>query len=115
MSMNEQVGGTHYQHLEIQPAEYCQRNRLSYCESAVVKYVSRHRHKNGRQDLEKAIHCLQMLIAMEYPVDELPPQSNWAQEEQESEIFAQACAAFDSAMPGIPADAVITMSEGGAE
>ena len=62
-----QVGGAHYKHLAIQPVEYCQRNRLPYCEASVVRYVTRHREKNGRQDLEKAIHCLQLLIEMEYP------------------------------------------------
>lgn len=65
-ALNQQVGGKHYKHLAIQPAEYCQKNRLPYCESSVIRYVTRHREKNGRQDLEKAIHCLQLLIEMEY-------------------------------------------------
>jgi len=51
----------------IQPAEYCQRNRLPYCEANVVKYVTRHREKNGREDIEKAIHYLQLLLEIEYP------------------------------------------------
>lgn len=67
---DQQVAGTHYKGLAIQPAEYCQRNRLSYCESSVIRYVTRHRSKNGRQDIEKAIHCLQLLLEMEYPQDE---------------------------------------------
>lgn len=62
-----QVGGSHYKGLAIQPAEYCQRNRLPYCESNVVKYVTRHREKNGREDIEKAIHYLQLLLEIEYP------------------------------------------------
>jgi len=32
----------------------------------VVKYVCRHRSKNGRQDIEKAIHYLQLLLEWEY-------------------------------------------------
>lgn len=62
-----QIGGNHYKNMPIQPAEFCQRNGLNYCESNVVKYVSRHRQKNGREDIEKAIHYLQLLIEMEYP------------------------------------------------
>jgi hypothetical protein len=62
----DQVGGTHYKDLEIQPAEYCQRNRLPYCESNVIRYVSRHRQKNGKQDIRKAIHCLHLLLEIEY-------------------------------------------------
>ena len=35
---------------------------------ASVRYVTRHRNKNGREDIEKAIHCLELLLEMEYPV-----------------------------------------------
>lgn len=66
-ALGEQVAGQHYKGLPIQPAEYCQRNRLPYCESSVVRYVTRHREKNGREDIEKAIHCLQLLLEIEYP------------------------------------------------
>ena len=69
LASERQVAGTHYKGLAIQPAEYCQRNRLPYCESSVIRYVTRHRAKNGRQDIEKAIHCLQLLLEMEYPND----------------------------------------------
>ena len=69
-ALAEQVGGRHYKGLAIQPAEYCQRNQLPYCESSVIRYVTRHREKNGREDIEKAIHCLKLLLELEYP---LPP------------------------------------------
>lgn len=68
-AFDTQVGGGHYKDLAIQPTEYCQRNRLGWCEANAVKYITRHRSKNGRQDIEKAIHYLQMLIEMEYPQD----------------------------------------------
>ncbi len=66
-ALADQVGGRHYKSLAIQPAEYCQRNRLPYCESSVIRYVTRHREKNGREDIEKAIHCLKLLLELEYP------------------------------------------------
>jgi len=62
----QQVGGNHYTRLAIQPAEYNQRNGLGFCEACVVKYVSRHKHKNGKQDIEKAIHFLNLLLEIEY-------------------------------------------------
>ena len=65
--LNKQVGGAHYKDLPIQPVEYCQRNGLQFCEASVVKYVSRHREKNGAQDIQKAIHFLEMLLEIEYP------------------------------------------------
>lgn len=62
----EQVGGNHYKRLSIQPYEYCLENDLNYMQSSVIKYVTRYQDKNGREDLEKAIHCLQLLIEHEY-------------------------------------------------
>lgn len=64
---SRQVGGAHYKDFAIQPSEFCQKNRLPWCESNVVKYVCRHRAKNGRQDIEKAIHYLQLILEWEYP------------------------------------------------
>ena len=64
--LDTQVGGDHYKKLAIQPIEYCQRNKLGYCESSVIKYLTRHRDKNGLQDLRKAQHCLELLIELEY-------------------------------------------------
>ena len=65
--LQSQVGGDHYRKLAIQPVEFCQRNQLGYCESAVIKYVTRHREKNGVEDINKAIHYLQLLKEIEYP------------------------------------------------
>ncbi len=70
--LSTQVGGNHYKSLAIQPIEYCQRNGLNYCESNVIKYVTRHRHKGGSQDILKAIHNLQLLLELEYQIT-LPP------------------------------------------
>lgn len=63
--LTSQVGGNHYKELAIQPVEFCHKNKLGPCESAVVKYVSRWKSKNGIQDLKKAIHYLELLIEME--------------------------------------------------
>ena len=65
-ALEEQTGGSHYKNMKIQPIEYCQANNLNACESFVVKYVSRHRNKNGKEDIEKAIHCLELLLELEY-------------------------------------------------
>jgi len=62
-----QVGGSHYKDMKIQPVEYIHANGLGFIEGSVIKYVSRHKTKGGKQDLEKAIHFLQMLIEREYP------------------------------------------------
>jgi len=66
-AFDTQVGGNHYKDMAIQPTEFCQKNKLNFCESTVIKYVCRHGRKGGRQDIEKAIHFLEMLLEMEYP------------------------------------------------
>lgn len=63
---DEQVGGQHYKDLAIQPVEYIHRNGLGYIEGAVVKYVTRHRHKGKAEDVRKAIHYLRLLLELEY-------------------------------------------------
>lgn len=65
--LKTQVGGDHYKNLPIQPVEFIHANGLNFLEGCVVKRVCRHRSKNRRQDLEKAIHEIQLLIALEYP------------------------------------------------
>lgn len=66
-ALDKQVGGDWYKNLIIQPAEYCQLNKLNMLESGVVKYVTRHHNKDGLKDIQKAIHCLELLIQLEYP------------------------------------------------
>ena len=63
---DRQVGGDHYKKYEIQPSEYCQKNRLNHLESNVVKYVTRHQDKGKAEDIKKAIHALQMILEWEY-------------------------------------------------
>ena len=67
MSASEkQLGGSHYQRQTAQPIHYIQQNDLNFCEGNVVKYITRHRQKNGREDLLKAIHYIEFLIEHEY-------------------------------------------------
>ena len=64
--LTKQVGGEHYKTLKIQPIEYIHANKLDFLQGSVVKYITRFRHKNGEQDLQKAKHFLEMLIDLEY-------------------------------------------------
>lgn len=71
-AFDKQVDGTHYKQFEIEPAEFCQRNKLTWCEANVVKYVCRHRFKNKSRDIKKAMHYLELLLDMEYNEDSTP-------------------------------------------
>ena len=65
-ALDKQVGGMHYKQYPIQPVEYCQKNRLNSLESSIVKYATRHQDKNGREDVEKIIHCAKLILQLEY-------------------------------------------------
>lgn len=55
-ALDIQIGGDWYKTLAIQPHEFAMANHYDSCAANVVKYVTRHRAKNGRQDIEKALH-----------------------------------------------------------
>lgn len=64
----KQVGGNHYKGFNIQPSEFCQKNKLPHLESNAIKYICR-AHVRGKepvQDIKKAIHCLELLLEWEY-------------------------------------------------
>ena len=64
-ALNHQEGGRHYADMAIQPVQFIHANNLGFFEGNVVKYVSRHRVKNGVQDLLKARHYIDLLIELE--------------------------------------------------
>lgn len=39
---------------------------MTFLEGNVIKYVTRHRHKNGKEDLLKALQYLNKLLEVEY-------------------------------------------------
>lgn len=65
--LTRQEGGSHYKDNAIQPVEFITANKLNFLEGCVVKRICRHRRKNGAEDIRKAIHELELLLALEYP------------------------------------------------
>jgi hypothetical protein len=63
---NNQVGGSHYKDCKIQPTEFIHANNIPFIEGNIIKYVIRHRNKNGIEDLKKAKHYIDLLIQLEY-------------------------------------------------
>lgn len=70
-ALASQVGGDHYRQGGVQPVQYIEANRLAFLEGCVVKRVTRHDRAGGkgRQDIEKAIHELQLLLELRYPAE----------------------------------------------
>ena len=65
-ALERQVGGSHYNDMAIQPIDYIMQNNLPYAEANVLKYISRHRSKNGAEDIRKAIHYCQFILEYYY-------------------------------------------------
>ena len=63
---DKQIGGKHYQNFSIQPSKFVIENELLFPEGYVIKYICRHRFKNGKEDLEKAVHFIEMIIERDY-------------------------------------------------
>lgn len=63
--LDVQIAGSHYKDLKIQPMEYSMANNLDACQHTAIKYITRFRSKGGVEDLEKAKHCIDMLIEFE--------------------------------------------------
>ena len=63
---DKQVGGGHYKQYAIQPAQFALANGLDYAQSNAIKYIVRHKDKNGVQDLDKAVHYIELLKQHHY-------------------------------------------------
>ena len=60
----------HYANSEIEPIDYIIKNKLTYCEGNVVKYITRWRKKGGIDDLKKAKQYICLLYTSPSPRDQ---------------------------------------------
>lgn len=63
---NKQIGGNHYKDMKYQPMDFAYDNNLGAHQYDIIKYVCRYKTKGGEEDLDKAIHVLEMLKEREY-------------------------------------------------
>lgn len=69
--MAKQVGGTHYKGAQFQPWDIFMQYGLDPWSANVVKYILRFPKKAGKQDLEKAKHYIEYLLANYDKVNEI--------------------------------------------
>ena len=55
--------------MTIQPSEFINKNNLPFAEGNAIKYLCRHKQKNQKEDLLKAIHFIEMIIERDYGDD----------------------------------------------
>ena len=63
---DKQIGGSHYKDCVIQPVDYIVKNNLDFLEGNVVKYITRHKTKNGIEDIRKVIHYAELILEKKY-------------------------------------------------
>lgn len=61
--LEKEVGGTHYKS-SYQPIDLMEKVKMYACCSYIFKYVYRHKNKGKKQDLEKALHCCELMEAL---------------------------------------------------
>ena len=69
-SLTKQVDGNHYKGFKIEPAQFISENHLEWAEGEAIKYICRHKEPNkikgGKKTLEKAIHCIEIIMERDY-------------------------------------------------
>ena len=65
-ALQHQIAGNHYKEMVIQPIEFITKNNIPFIEGCIIKYIARHKSKNGLEDLKKVIHYVQLLAELEY-------------------------------------------------
>ena len=64
--LDKQEGGNHYKDCKIQPIEYITANNLDFMQGNIVKYATRHKNKNGAEDIRKIKHYCDLILKLEY-------------------------------------------------
>lgn len=73
--LKTQAEGSYYSRLPMQPVQFSMSNKLDACAHSILKYITRHREKNGLIDLGKAIHFSELrevLATAEHQVTDWP-------------------------------------------
>ena len=73
----KQIGGSHYKSMVMQPSEFINKNRLQFAEGSAIKYICRHAAKGKEEDIDKAIHYLEMIKERDYP--DTKKEESWAE------------------------------------
>ena len=65
-ALEKQEGGSHYKVMQIQPIEFIAKNNIPFMEGNCIKYLCRHRSKNGKEDIKKVIHYCELMLEFYY-------------------------------------------------
>lgn len=66
VALDRQEGGAHYKNIKIQPVEYIHKNGIDFLSGNIIKYATRHKDKDGAEDIRKIIHYAELILQLEY-------------------------------------------------
>lgn len=66
-ALDKQHGGDHYKNKTMQPVELWAALNLNGFQASIVKYITRHKEKNGAEDIDKAEHFFDLMIELGQP------------------------------------------------
>lgn len=85
-ALDVQVAGDHYKKFKIQPIEFTMANNLDFCQGNIIKYACRHEFKNGKEDLLKIKHYVDLLIEAKYPDEDVTPKPSHVKEDVKEDV-----------------------------
>jgi hypothetical protein len=62
--LKDNINPKHYKQGKIEVIDFILDQQMNYLEGNIVKYISRYKHKNGIEDLKKALWYLSKLIGV---------------------------------------------------
>lgn len=71
-ALKTQIGGSHYKSMKIQPVELFAATKCTAFQANIWKYIIRYKQKNGKEDIEKAMHYAQLAIELKCNGDATP-------------------------------------------
>lgn len=76
-----QAGGNHYQKHPIQPVEFAFVNNLNFNQGNIIKYIIRHKDKNGIEDIKKVLHYTLIEAFLTYDLESYNSLISWLHKE----------------------------------
>jgi hypothetical protein len=58
--LNKEIAGTHYKEYKMQPIELIVACKWDFIQGNIAKYLLRAIHKNGQEDIDKAVHYCEL-------------------------------------------------------
>lgn len=67
--LNKEIAGNHYKQYKMQPIELIAAMHWDFFQGNIFKYCLRAKYKNGKQDIDKAVHYCELALELKDELD----------------------------------------------